>query len=170
MKTSPVNCAVLNPDSRQKSASPSHWYQAVCYLFLISKNSHWVIWVLTGKWIHSKVCKYFSTRQLKIWSITYGNLSPIHNASVGRMDGTDTLYEKNRRKEILIHFLKQKTPKIHECYLIAKSCFIYIYIYFVYQHIDLVGRVFTNVQGNWGSIPGWIIPKTQRNITWYLLA
>ena len=31
-------------------------------------------------------------------------------------------------------------------------------------HISLVGRVFTNSPGEWGSIPCWIIPKTLKMI------
>ena len=31
-----------------------------------------------------------------------------------------------------------------------------------YEPIDLVGRAFANGQWDWGSIPGWIIPKTQK--------
>ena len=34
----------------------------------------------------------------------------------------------------------------------------------------LMSRVFTNGPGDWGSIPGWVIPKTQKNGTWCHLA
>ena len=37
------------------------------------------------------------------------------------------------------------------------SNYIYIYIYWL---IGLVGRVFANGPGDWGSIPGRVIPKT----------
>ena len=33
--------------------------------------------------------------------------------------------------------------------------------------IGLVGRVFANGLGDWDSIPSWVIPKTQKNGTWY---
>ena len=43
--------------------------------------------------------------------------------------------------------------------------YIYIYIYiYINQLIGLVGRVFTNCPGNWGSIPGRVIPKTQKMV------
>ena len=32
--------------------------------------------------------------------------------------------------------------------------------YFWYQLIGLVGRVFANSLGDWGSVPGRVIPKT----------
>ena len=33
-----------------------------------------------------------------------------------------------------------------------------------YQPICLLGRVFANAPGDWGSIPGWVIPKTQKMV------
>ena len=30
--------------------------------------------------------------------------------------------------------------------------------------ISLMSRVFTNGPGDWGSIPGWVIPKTQKMV------
>ena len=46
--------------------------------------------------------------------------------------------------------------------------YIYIYIY-IYISLDPLGqgRVFTNGSGDWGSIQGRFIPKTQ---TWYLMS
>ena len=32
------------------------------------------------------------------------------------------------------------------------------------QLIGLVGRVFANDLGDWGSIPGWVIPKTLKMV------
>ena len=44
-------------------------------------------------------------------------------------------------------------------------------IYRYFRPIGLEGRVFPNGPGNLGSIPGRVIPKTQKkNATWYLLA
>ena len=37
----------------------------------------------------------------------------------------------------------------------------------MYWPIGQVGRVFANASGDWGSIPGQIIPKTQKK--WYLI-
>ena len=42
--------------------------------------------------------------------------------------------------------------------------YIYIYIYTYDQPIVLVGSVFANGLGDLGSIPGWIIPKTQKMV------
>ena len=39
-----------------------------------------------------------------------------------------------------------------------------------YQAIGLMSRVFANGPGDCSSIPGWVIPKTQKNATWYCLA
>ena len=41
---------------------------------------------------------------------------------------------------------------------------IYIYIYILYQHIGLVGRVFANGQGDRSSIQGQIRPMNQKII------
>ena len=46
---------------------------------------------------------------------------------------------------------------------LCKWQYIYIYIY-IYTPIGLVGRVFDNGSGDWGSILGWVIPKTQRMV------
>ena len=43
---------------------------------------------------------------------------------------------------------------------------IYIYIYIHIPDIGLVVRVFANGPGDLGSIPSWVIPKTQK---WYLM-
>ena len=32
-----------------------------------------------------------------------------------------------------------------------------------------VGKLFANGSGDWGSVPGWVMPKTKKNGTWYLL-
>ena len=37
-----------------------------------------------------------------------------------------------------------------------------------YIYIGPVGRVFANEMGDWGSIPGQVKPKTQKNGTWCL--
>ena len=37
-------------------------------------------------------------------------------------------------------------------------------VYIIYTHIGLVGRLFTNGSGDWGSIPGLVIPKTQKTL------
>ena len=42
--------------------------------------------------------------------------------------------------------------------------YIYIYMYFIYICIVLVGRVFANGPGDWGSIQGQVITKTQKMI------
>ena len=42
---------------------------------------------------------------------------------------------------------------------------IYVYIY-IYIFIGIVSRVFANRPGDWGSIPGQVIPKIQK---WYLM-
>ena len=39
-----------------------------------------------------------------------------------------------------------------------------IYVYFVYQPIGLVGRVFASGPGDWDSIPGQIILKTKKMV------
>ena len=36
--------------------------------------------------------------------------------------------------------------------------------------IGLMSKVFAYCLGDWGSIPGRVIPKTQKNGTWCLLA
>ena len=36
-------------------------------------------------------------------------------------------------------------------------------LYF-YQSIGLMSRVFANSMGDWGSIPGWVIPNTQKMV------
>ena len=35
---------------------------------------------------------------------------------------------------------------------------------YVYQAIGLMSRVFTNSPGDWGSIQGWVIPKTEKMV------
>ena len=49
----------------------------------------------------------------------------------------------------------------------------YIYIagplYIYYQPTGLVRRVLTNNPGDWGSIPDWVIPKTQKKLDTTLL-
>ena len=42
------------------------------------------------------------------------------------------------------------------------------YIGFI-PDIGIMVRVFANGPEDLGSIPGWVIPKTQKNGTWYLL-
>ena len=37
-------------------------------------------------------------------------------------------------------------------------------MYHFYQAIGLMSRVFTNGLGDWGSIPGRVIPKTQKMV------
>ena len=39
-------------------------------------------------------------------------------------------------------------------------CWVLLDINEIYLLIGLVGRVFTNGLGDWGSIPSWVIPKT----------
>ena len=41
--------------------------------------------------------------------------------------------------------------------------YIYIYIY-IYRAIGLMRRVFANGSGDWGSILGRVIPKTQKMV------
>ena len=41
---------------------------------------------------------------------------------------------------------------------------------FLLPSIGLIGRVFANGLGDQGSIPGQVIPKTQKNGTWCRLA
>ena len=36
------------------------------------------------------------------------------------------------------------------------------YSFLINRAIGLMSRVFTNGPGDWGSIPGWVIPKTQK--------
>ena len=38
------------------------------------------------------------------------------------------------------------------------------WVLFYYQVIGLMGRVFANGLEDWSSIPGWVIPKTQRMV------
>ena len=38
------------------------------------------------------------------------------------------------------------------------------FVYELYQPIGLVARVFTNGLEDWGSVPGWVIPKTQKMV------
>ena len=45
--------------------------------------------------------------------------------------------------------------------MLERVFMIYIYIYI---YICLVGRVFANDPGDWGSIPGWVIPKTLKMV------
>ena len=40
----------------------------------------------------------------------------------------------------------------------------------IYWAIGLMSRVFASGLGDRGSIPGWVIPKTQKNGTWICLA
>ena len=47
--------------------------------------------------------------------------------------------------------------------------YMYYIHYYKYQLLDLVGRVFTNDQGDMGSIPGYIIQKTLKlvlDVSW----
>ena len=49
----------------------------------------------------------------------------------------------------------------------------YLLRLFFFATLDIIGlmsRVFTNGPGDWGSIPGRVIPKTRKNGTWCLLA
>ena len=42
-----------------------------------------------------------------------------------------------------------------------------LYIFLCLRHLPDIGmmvRVFANGQGDWGSIPGWLIPKTQKMV------
>ena len=39
-----------------------------------------------------------------------------------------------------------------------------MYIIIFCVMISIMLRVFTNGPGDWGSIPGWIIPKTQKMV------
>ena len=41
---------------------------------------------------------------------------------------------------------------------------IIIYLFSSNQAIDLMSKVFTNGPGDRGSIPGWVIPKTQKMV------
>ena len=57
---------------------------------------------------------------------------------------------------------------MHTYYLLLKtkiiydnSLYIYIYIY-IYRLIGIMDRVFANDPGDWGSIPGHVIPKTKK--------
>ena len=43
-----------------------------------------------------------------------------------------------------------------------ETIFAYCFFYLVYRLIGLVDRVFANGPGDWGLIPGWVIPKTQK--------
>ena len=58
-------------------------------------------------------------------------------------------------------------------YIYSLKIYIYIYIYIYIKRswlIGPVGRVFANDPGDVDSIPGHVIPKTLKNVTWYLLA
>ena len=56
-------------------------------------------------------------------------------------------------------------------YIYTHTHIIYIYIYeYTYGHTYINKRVFANGKGDWGSIPCRVIPKTQKNGTWYLFA
>ena len=50
-----------------------------------------------------------------------------------------------------------------------QRCLVYIYIYiglyiyiYIYHVYCLSGRMFANELGDWGTIPGSVIPKTQK--------
>ena len=70
------------------------------------------------------------------------------------------------------HFIYIHIDMIHTPTHTHTHTYIYIYIYiYIYNYniyiniisnrlIGLVGRVFTNGPGDWGSIPGRVIPKT----------
>ena len=47
-----------------------------------------------------------------------------------------------------------------------KSDFVHFYIYYliIYWAIGLMSRVFANGLGDRGSVPGWVIPKTQKMV------
>ena len=57
----------------------------------------------------------------------------------------------------------------HDYIVLWKKKKIYIYIY-IYQVIGMIVGVFANGPGDLGSIPCWVLPNTQQNGTWYLLA
>ena len=63
---------------------------------------------------------------------------------------------------LYIHLLKFLWNIFQKRYF--KNLYIYIYIY--YWAISQMSRVFANGPGDRGSIPGWVIPKTQK---WYLM-
>ena len=61
----------------------------------------------------------------------------------------------------------QDTPGTHRNCLITSFLFSISYILcfaWFYQHIDLMGSVFTNGMGGQGSIPCQVIPKTQKMV------
>ena len=48
---------------------------------------------------------------------------------------------------------------------ITSLCRIHIYIYiYIYMYIGIMARVFANDPGDWGSIQGRVIPKTQKMV------
>ena len=53
----------------------------------------------------------------------------------------------------------------HLIQIIFMYDFKYSYVILI-VYIGLISRVFSNGLGNWGSIPGCVIPKTQK---WYLM-
>ena len=60
--------------------------------------------------------------------------------------------------ESFLHSLEQAAGDISFMKFIAK-------VYKLQPVIGLLGRVFTNGLGDWGSIPGQVIPKTQKMIS-----
>ena len=60
----------------------------------------------------------------------------------------------------LIHVLNSPGGKIWKDKIFRVS----IYSYKINRLIGLMGRVFTNGPGDWGSIPGWIMSKTLKMV------
>ena len=52
----------------------------------------------------------------------------------------------------------------------VKKCYRVIITLYIRLSIGLAVRVFANEPGDWGSVPGQVIPKTKKNGTWCLLA
>ena len=50
------------------------------------------------------------------------------------------------------------------CVCVCVCIYIYIYIYIYVRYIGLAVRVFANGPGDLGSIPGRVIPKTQKMV------
>ena len=75
--------------------------------------------------------------------------------------------------QVIINSLKQK-PNV------SNVCHAYIYptqskragceTRLISKMSSLVGKVFANGPAIWGSIPGWVIPKTKKNDIWCCLA
>ena len=92
-------------------------------------------------------------------------MSNIYNSLITDFMSINTVYTRMNAHTSTPHTHKQT----HVCIYI----YIYIYIYtYIYRFIDggaahwLVGRVFAKGLGDWDSIPGRVISKTQK---WFLI-